>query len=309
MNLKRAIGGFLLSLACLLFFAYIIAGIQGVFANPIPIQLTLGDASDGVQDAVVAYAVKDNVPSPAPEINASAAISVEGNLSGTNKTLFEKNSNVKLPIASLTKLMTAVIVLDNYNLSDKITVSKVADSQEPMILDVKLGDTMSVEDFFDIMLVESSNKSAYALSEGPGGQPGEQKFVEMMNQKAKDLGLENTVFTDPTGLNPEDVSTASDLAKLAEYILKNYPKIADVSRLKSLYISNFGTIANTDDLLSEVPDVICSKTGFTDEAKGCLLLVLNNAKNNDHIINVLLGSADRFAEMKKIINWSSQICN
>ena len=72
------------------------------------------------------------------------------------------------------------------------------------------------------MLIESSNKSAYALSEIMG----EQKFVNLMNKKAKEIGLENTFFVDPTGLSSQDVSTASDLAKLAEYILKNYPKIA-----------------------------------------------------------------------------------
>ena len=90
-----------------------------------------------------------------------------------------------------------------------------------------------MESFLDIMLIESSNKSAYALSETMG----EQAFVDLMNQKAKDIGLENTFFADPTGLSDENISTANDLAKFAEYILKNYPKIVEISGTKEFVCS------------------------------------------------------------------------
>jgi D-alanyl-D-alanine carboxypeptidase len=204
--------------------------------------------------------------------------------------------------------MTAVIVLDNYSLSDIITVDSVADSQDPMKQDVKLGDTMPVESFLEIMLVGSSNKSAYALSEGPGGYMGEQEFVRLMNQKAESLELKKTFFVDPTGLSPENVSTVSDLTKLTEYILKNYNKIAQISSLKEIDVPGFGRIANTDQLLEEIPGTICSKTGFTTAAKGCLLLVTDNPQNNDYLINIILGADDRFLEMRKIIDWQNTIC-
>lgn len=317
MNLKRAIGGLLLAFVFLIFFAYIISGVKWILENPSQSQnkeALSGSVSGGVQNITSEKVAENNVqpvPEPAPtlEVNAKSAISVESNLKDENKIIFEKDSVAPLPIASLTKLMTAIIVLDNYNLSDTITVDKVADSQDALKQDVKLGDTLSVESFLDIMLVGSSNKSAYALSEGPGEFLGEQKFVELMNQKAKDLGLQNTFFADPTGLSSEDVSTVGDLAKLTEYILKNYPQIPNISQAKEFYVSNFGTITNTDQLLGEIPEIVCSKTGFTTAAKGCLLLVVNNPKNNDYLINVILGADDRFSEMKKLINWSSAICN
>jgi len=248
----------------------------------------------------------DIIPSAVPpEISAVSAISIDSNLFGQSKVLFEKEGDKQLPIASLTKLMTAVIVLDNYNLSDTTIVSRIASSQDPVKLDVKLGDKMTVESFLDLMLVASSNKSAYALSE----LMGENEFVGMMNQKAKNLGLQGTFFVDPTGLGSGNISTARDLTKLAEYILRNYPKIENISKAKKVYVAGFGEIENTDQLLGEVPGIVCSKTGFTPAANGCLLLVISNPKNNNYFINVILGADDRFSEMKKLINWSNAVCN
>jgi D-alanyl-D-alanine carboxypeptidase len=337
MNIKRAIGGPLLSIVFLLFFAYIIAGLQWVLDNSFQGQdrkIFLGSFSDSVQNTVTQNMTQNIIQDPIqgslqniapaaaqdsvvqdsvrlidkPDIKAKSAISIESNLRDMNSILFEKEGNMPLPIASLTKLMTAVVALDNYNLSDTVVVDEVADSQDPMKQDVKLGDAMPVESFLDIMLIESSNKSAYALSEGPRGYPGEPMFVSLMNKKAKDLGMENTFFVDPTGLSSKDVSTANDLVKLAEYILNNYPKISVISKEKEFNVPGFGKVTNTDQLLGEIPDIICSKTGFTQAADGCLLLVVNNPKNNDYLINVILGAENRFSEMKKLINWSSASC-
>jgi len=305
MNLKRAIFGPLLSVVFLMLFVYAIYGVQQVFNN-FPSSAVSASFLNGAENAVPQNATENSVKPivVAPEINAKSAISVESNLDNANNIIFDKDSNVQLPIASLTKLMTAVIVLDNYKLSDAVTIDKVADSQDAEKQDVKFGDKMPVENFLYIMLVGSSNKSAYALSE----LMGEPKFVGLMNQKAKDLGLQNTFFADPTGLSPENVSTAGDLAKLAEYILKNYPLIADISKVKEFDIPGFGIFKNTDELLSELPDAICSKTGFTNAVNGCLLLAINNPKNNDYLINIILGADDRFAEMRKLIDWSSATC-
>jgi D-alanyl-D-alanine carboxypeptidase len=312
MNLKRAITGFLLSFIFLVLFLYIISGIRLVFENSLQVQgqAAFSESVSGEIQNVLPQDISENIIQPFPmedpklEVNAESAISVESNLNGAEKIIFEKNGNTQLPIASLTKLMTAVIVLDNYNLSDTIVVDKIADSQNPMKQDVKLGDMMPVESFLDIMLIESSNKSAYALSE----KMGEPAFVSLMNRKAREIGMENTFFIDPTGLSPENVSTANDLASFAKYILKNYPLIAEISRIKELYVPGVGDIINTNQILQEFPNVICSKTGFTTEAKGCLLLVMNNPQNNNYLISVILGADDRFSEMKKLIDYSSQIC-
>ena len=316
-NLKRAIGGFLLSLVFLLFFTYMIYGMQSFLKNSSQSQaedIFLGNFSNGVQNVVtqnedkktdVRVDAATTQSTVDQEITAESAISIESDLLNVRNVIFKKNSGKKLPIASLTKLMTAIVVLDNYDLSDIVTVNKAADLQDPMKQDVKLGDAMPAKNFLDIMLIESSNKSAYALSELMGTQ----KFVDLMNQKAKSLGLKNTFFEDPTGLSPQNVSTASDLTELAEYIFKNYPKIADISMVKELYIPTFGTALNTDELLGEMPNIVFGKTGFTIEAKGCLLLVLDNPKNNNYLINVILGADDRFSEMKKLVNRSEAILN
>ena len=308
MNLKRAIGGFLLSFVFLVVFMYMFSGIRWVLVHPLNGQdggVALGDISGGLQNVSAQDMTQDNIkPADETEVVAESAISVESNLSGSRKVIFNKFSDKKLPIASLTKLMTAIIVLDNYNLSDTITVSEVADAQDPMKEDVELGDSMPVESFLDLMLVRSSNKSAYALSE----LIGEKEFVALMNQKSEEIGLKNTFFVDPTGLSSENISTARELEMLAEYILKNYPKIADISKVKEFYVPYFGSVENTDELLGQLPNVVFSKTGFTIEANGCLLLVLNNPENSDYLINIILGADHRFLEMQKLISCTGVIC-
>ena len=288
-----------MSIVFLIFFAYMISEVQWVLEYPLKSQsdaVFLGDVSGALPNIQSVDEI---------ELNAESAISVKSDLQGFNKVIFEKDSDTELPIASLTKLMTAVVVFENYNLSDIAVVSEIADSQDLKEQNIKLGDTTTIKNFLYMMLVGSSNKSARALSE----LVGEKKFVELMNQKAKDLGLKNTFFADPTGLSSENVSTASDLTKLAEYILNSHPQIADISKIKEIYIPGFGNFINTDQLLGEIPDIVCSKTGFTVAAKGCLLLIINNPKNNNYLINVILGADDRFSEMKKLINYSNIMCN
>ena len=309
MNFKRAIGGVLLSFIFLIFFLYMAAGVQWVFYSQLQNknnEVYLGNISEGAKNIVLENVISEPKPLiDELQINSKAAISIETNLQDINKIIFEKDSNIQLPIASLTKLMTAIVVLDNYNLSNIITVSNDADLQMPMKQDIKFGDKMPVESLLDIMLIGSSNKSAYALAESIGIK----RFVYLMNEKAKYLELTNTFFVDSTGISSQDVSTAGDLAKLADYILENYPKISDISKEKEFYVPGFGNITNKNQLLGEIPDIICSKTGFTIAANGCLLLVVSNPKNNNYLINVILGADDRFLEMKKLINWSSAVCN
>lgn len=311
MNLNRVIIGPLISIVFLLLFVYMVAGAQLVYDNfltnnsqglaQINSDIFLGSVLNTSQDFYSAGLQLSPDSIYIKDLEAKSAISVETNLIDQNRIVVYKNIEAPLPIASLTKLMTAIVVLDNYNSSDIVTVNKSADSQTPVKQDVKMGDTMPVQSFLQIMLVGSSNKAAYALAE----KIGTESFVKLMNQKSKDLYLENTFFADPTGLSQFNVSTASDLTKLAEHILKNYPAILKISRAKQLYVQGFGDVVNTDDLLGEVPDVVCSKTGFTKEAKGCLLLITANPEKGNYLINVVLGAEDRFGEMKQIIDLAS----
>ena len=253
---------------------------------------------------------------PNLDLQTKAAISVKINEVGREKILFRKNIDQPLPIASLTKLMTAVIVLENSeddSLSKKVIVSPKAASQEdvPVFGNLKSGDKLSVKKLLELMLIYSSNDAAWALFEVIG----QEYFVEKMNQKAEILGLENTRFVNPTGLDPENLlynldnldyfnySTARDLVKLAQYILKEHPLIFEISRKEPLYLIKDGIF---DLFLTQ--KVIGGKTGYTDEAGGCILFVFKNDEGN-LFINVILGTPSasaRIAEMQKLIDYASE---
>lgn len=234
---------------------------------------------------------------PLKKIELKSAFSIRIKQGLESEILSDKDSDVKLPIASLTKLMSAVVCLENYDLRQKIVISKEADSMPPMHTDIKEGQTYSVGELLNIMLVESSNKAAYALSEIMGAD----KFVLAMNDKATELGLKDSFFTDPTGLSQNNISTAKDLALLAEYIINSLPEISQMTTQKFYSLPDLGEISNTNKMLGELYNAVLSKTGFTNYANGCLLMALA-APDGGYVINVVLGADDRFLEMKKIIN-------
>jgi len=256
------------------------------------------------------------------EIDAKSAISVWFNSQGRQKILFQKNVSEKLPIASLTKLMTALIALETYDMDKELMITKEAIKQPEEKGNLKPGEILSVENLLHIMLIESSNDAAYTLSEGKiVGQEEymeEGIFVEMMNLKTKNLGLENTHFFNPTGIDedkPENYSkhysTSQDLAKLSKYIFKNYPQIFEISTKTSCEVFNpDGSLhhfiaTNTNGLLLDSEwqnEIIGSKTGWTPKAQGCLLILIKEKKG--YVINIILGSEDRFEEMKKLTNWT-----
>lgn len=296
-NLQKFLKGSLFSVVPILFFALFVYGSQIYISGKEVDQIESQPLLSSMSDAQI-FETFETKEDSKEDINASACISVETNLDGDQKIIFEKNNNAKFPIASLTKLMTAVVVLDNYNLSEKIVLSKEADARPPMKVDFKAGDIFTIKEYLYVMLVESSNKAAFALSE----KMGHEKFINLMNKKAKDIGLQNTRFSDPAGLSQENISTIDDLTFFAKYILRSYPMIAEISTIKKYELHDFGEIENTNQLLLEVPEIILSKTGFTNEAGGCLLIILNNKKDKNYIINIILGADDRFLEMKKLIN-------
>jgi len=249
---------------------------------------------------------------PNLEIQVKAAISVlvDSQSGEGKKVLFKKNSNEKLAIASLTKLMTANIVLENYDLSREIKISEEAVLQEGEAGKLTAGKIFSVEYLLYPLLMESSNDAAYVLTNDYNGMA-EEKFVELMNLKAKDLGLEDTYFVNSTGLDPEqpghsiNYSTAEDLVKLTKYLLKK-PLIWEI--LATPKFSLYGPeLINTNGLLGEIPNIVGGKTGFTDQAGGCMLLVSKN-KGENFLVNVILGapsSSARIEEMEKLINYAS----
>lgn len=249
------------------------------------------------------------------EINAKASILVKINENGNEKILFEKDSEKPLAIASLTKLMTALVVFDLddvYVESQPVKITKEAVEQEGQSKygELKIGESLSVKNLLYIALIESSNDAAFALTEPIG----EQGFVELMNLYSKKIELENTYFINPTGLEPDrpeelkNVSTAKDIVKLAKYILVNYPQIFEITTNQSYEVLNLDNTfhhfipQNTNELLREIPEIIGGKTGWGIEAGGCLLLVLDNPEEESYFVSIVLGAKDRFAEMRKLIN-------
>ena len=241
---------------------------------------------------------------PDLKISAKSAISVfVDSREGKESILFQKNESEKLPIASLTKLMTAWVASNIYQLSDKIEISKEAVEQEGEMGRLKVGEILSVKELLHIMLIESSNDAAYALATPNIGtkKMEEESFVDLMNLEAYyNIGLkpENTHFINPTGLDPKDpfqdtnYSTVKDLVELVKYLIK--------------YQSEILEILSRNELLGEIEGIVGGKTGYTKRAGGCLVLILEGPRKNSYFINVILGSEDRFEEMKQLINWTKE---
>jgi len=297
-NLRKFLQGTLFSIIPIFIFVIFVYGSQLYLSFG---TASISDAPNLVENQEKNLPVKELEEPPeesTEKINAQSFISLKTNLLNEDKIVNQKNIDLKLPIASFTKLMTAIISLDNYNLSQNIFLTESANLQSPMKIDFKIGDNFTIKNYLYVMLIESSNKAAFALAE----QIGEENFVNLMNQKAKEIGLKNTYFADPTGLSSKNVSTINDLVIFVKYIIKNYPAIAEISTIKKYELLGFGEIENTNQLLVDFPEIILSKTGFTNDAKGCLLIVLNNPKDSDYFINIILGSENRFLEMEKLIN-------
>jgi D-alanyl-D-alanine carboxypeptidase len=240
-----------------------------------------------------------------PQIEAKSALSVRIDKAGHQKILFEKNPDEILPIASLSKLMTALVVFENYDSSERIRISHEATDQPEDTGQLKIGEKLSVENLLYMMLIESSNDAAYAISD----LIGESALVDLMNIEAKFLNLKNTHFIDPGGWWPENSSTARDLVKFGQYLLGEKPEIFKITKIAEFDLYDPDGIfhhhlVNTNQLLNKYPQIIGGKTGETNQAKGCLILILKDRKDDSILINVILGSEDRFGEMEKIIKYA-----
>ncbi len=242
-------------------------------------------------------------------LDCKSAISIHVNRDGKEKVLWKKNSSKKLPIASLTKLMTGWVALREYEPNDVITFSKEAARKEGEPNFFKEGESFYVRDLIYSIFVESSNRAAYSLAE----KENIDGFIKKMNEEAEKLGMENTVFYNPTGLDPDEegeplnFSSAEDLARLVKEILVHPSLAIQASQTKSrdLYQINGGfhhTMNSTNKLLEKTDSIILAKTGRTPEAEECLLIV--QEKPNGFLINIVLGAEDNFSAMGKLINWT-----
>ena len=225
----------------------------------------------------------------------------------TSKTvIYGKNETVKTAMASTTKIMTAIIVLENSNLKDTVTVSAKAGGTGGSRLGLKKGDKTTVNDLLYGLMLRSGNDAAVALAEHVGGSI--QGFAELMNKKAEELNLNNTHFVTPHGLDDSNhYTTALELAKLADYAMQNQ-KFANIVGTKITTISINGQqrqIGNTNELLGVLNGVVGIKTGFTNNAGRCL--VTETKRDNMDIITVVLGAdtkKDRTKDSVKLIEYA-----
>ncbi|MDD5606259.1 MAG: hypothetical protein PHN37_00090 [Candidatus Pacebacteria bacterium] len=246
-----------------------------------------------------------------PNLSAQSAIVMEVDKKGNDIVHFEKGIKQKLPIASLTKLMTALVVFENpliYPKSMPITLSKKAVSQidASRYITLEEGKTFSLETLLNILLIESGNGAAQIIAETLG----EKEFINTMNFKAKELNMLDTFFVNPSGLDNRDnynYSTVYDLAVLAQYIKKNYPEIFHISSKEIYHVFDINNEfyyfipENTNKLLFEIPEIIGGKTGWTPTAGQCLLVLFSHPHKDTYFISVVLNSQNRFEDIKNII--------
>ena len=217
--------------------------------------------------------------------------------------VLEKNAKEKFLPASTAKIITALVSYDIYKPSKVIEVKKVV--TDGQVMGLYQGEKITVENLLYGILVHSANDAAFALADNFGYQ----KFVSLMNQKAKDLKMANTHFVDPAGLfeDKNQYTTPFDLALAARAILSN-SYLSKMVGTKEIVVSDvdfsyFHRLVNVNKLLGEVPGVGGVKTGYTEEAGQNLVSFY---KRNDHqFIIVVLKSEDRFLDTKNIIDWLS----
>tara|TARA_B100000768_G_C11263797_1_gene370047 strand:+ start:69 stop:947 length:879 start_codon:yes stop_codon:yes gene_type:complete len=231
----------------------------------------------------------------------------------TGEVIYEKNADVRASIASLTKLMTAMVVLDSgLDLNKKIKLTKAdIDRVKRTTSRLPIGTKLTRYELLKAALISSDNRAAFALSRSyPSGRKG---FINAMNVKAIQLGMQNSQFRDPTGLDKRNISTAKDLLKLVRAAYQ-YSVIRDLTTTPSESIKigrkrNSIGFNNTNPLVRKgVWDIGLSKTGFIRESGRCL--VLQTIINDEPIIIVLLnsyGKLTRFADVKRIRNWMNKL--
>lgn len=276
---------------------------------------------------------------PASAPNRQAATPLLARLPGTNdpdvraeavavarlknhEMLFSRNPDARLPIASITKLMTALVFADAVGPLAPVAISDAAKrvgEEDEKRSSLPAGEQVKTEDLLKLLIVSSDGDAAYAAAEYVGGTDAPEgalfqekiaRFVERMNARARAIGLANTHFANPSGMDgPENFSSAADLMRIAAAITERHPELWSMSRTQESFI--FGktgkrySVVNTNPLLAEFPAIFGSKTGFEDEAKGALLM-LYQLVPDERIAIVLLRSPDRFADGRALIQWLEQ---
>lgn len=244
-------------------------------------------------------------PNP-PKVNLRSVIVVD---SDKGQVLYAKNADLVHPIASISKLVAAMVVLDQKIDLDSMQTITQDDAYQSSFSHLRVGWQMSLRDLLYTALMISDNRATRALARAVSGTY--DKFVVLMNQKAQELGLHNTVFGDPTGLDSENVSTASELAMVLGQAYK-YNMIASITSQRERVVTfrqrkrlRTLQLRNTNHLIGSQYQVLVGKTGFIEASAYCLATMLKNSRG-ERLTMVLLGAprgGQRFREARKLADW------
>lgn len=282
-------------------FIFIIFVFTNSFADDIPVQEESFDISSYLSSN--AYIESSNLTQNFPTINSRAYVVIDRK---TNTVLIGKNEYSKKKMASTTKIMTAIVIIENYNLNETVTISKKAGNTGGSRLGLKAGDKITVNDLLYGLMLRSGNDAAVALAEYASGSI--EEFARLMNQKSQELNLTNTHFVTPHGLDQnEHYTTAYELALLTNYALNN-KTFATIVGTKNFIININGypkELSNTNELLGNFNGIYGVKTGFTNGANRCLVTACK--RDNKDIICVVLGADTkkfRTQDSVKLLNYS-----
>ena len=248
----------------------------------------------------------DNLPDASRlKVNAKSAFLVNY---ANGKVLFAKNPDAPRPIASITKLVTAMVVLDHkVDLTKPETITK-EDARNSSRSRLRAGYQLSVLDLLYAALLNSDNRAARALARTTCGTT--EAFVKEMNDKVKKLGLRNTVFYEPTGLDSRNVSTAQEVAMMLHHAYE-YDLIRQITSEKSRVCrllnrkNKYVRMANTNDIVGSKYRVLSGKTGYIQESGYCLTTMVQNVKG-EKLTCVVLGVPGnnlRFREARRLVDW------
>lgn len=300
----------------LLLIAFIMFAIFGSFIVPKVISFI---ATDSNPSKVVATAITNstetetNLPQKIEDVEIKAEAAYVWDVVG-QRVLFQKNADETLPLASITKLMTALVAYELVPDDTLVTISETAAAQQSGGT-LQAGEVFKAKELADFALISSYNSAAYTLADSVGKLLGDKEpvtqFIAAMNIKASELNLQSLNFANPTGL---DISTskagaygnARDVSFLMEYIVLNYPQILTPTVTKNAVLYNKKgerhEAHNTNNILTDIPNLLGSKTGYTDLAGGNLTIVFDAGYNRPIIITVLGSTwSERFSDVKKIL--------
>jgi len=221
-----------------------------------------------------------------------------------NKMIYELNMDTQLPLASLTKLMTAIVAKEYFPEAATVEIIKEALSQDGDN-GLYLGEKWSLKDIMDVMLITSSNDAAFAIASSinADNEINDSEFVKLMNNKAKSMDLHQTYFLNATGLDLSETlagayGSCADVTNLVKYIFDKYSEVLEITSKDSLVI-NGREFKNTNKLLDKLPLLLAGKTGFDDLAGGNLTILVNKGLNHPIIITALGSTIDgRFEDVE-----------